>query len=200
MDRVTGDRELYRRFEAIRRGTATEAILGRFGNLAVQYAKRNAHPFRKTGNLEASIRVLSIDVNAGTVRIGAGGTKLVRNAVTGGSINAGYAAHVEFGTRPHLIRPRRKKVLFFPSQQALNRNVSAINNRGFLRGGQLRYRLTGNLTNRSTARFGTMAYQYAMVVKHPGTRAQPYLLPGAKEALRNVGLADQVVQTWNDAA
>lgn len=201
MDRIAGDRDLMRKFAALRSGQASEIILGRFGTLAVQYARQNAHRFRKTGNLENSIRVLDVDVKRQTVRVGAGGTRMIANAVTGGTINSGYAAHVEFGTRPHLIKPRRKKVLFFPSQHALNANRAQLRGTpGFVPSGSVRRRLTGNATNATTARFGTLAYQYAMVVKHPGTKPQPYLIPGAREALRQVGLADAVVKTWNDAS
>lgn len=200
MARVLDDRELQRRFRPLLDGTATTLILGRFGNLAVQYAKANAHRFRKTGTLERSIRVIDINERAQTVTIGAGGTNLVRNAVTGGQIQAGYAAHVEFGTRPHIIRPRRKKVLFFPSQKALDTNRARLSGTGLVPGGQLRRRKTGALTNPTVARFGTLAYQYAKVVRHPGTKAQPYLIPGAQEALRRISLSEQVVRAWNDAA
>lgn len=198
--RLEGDRELRRRFRALREGKANRAILGEFGELAVLFAKRRAHPFRKTGTLERSIRVLDLDPKAGSVRIGAGGTRLIVNRVTGGPINAGYAAHVEFGTRPHIIRPRRKKVLFFASDFALQRNRERLAGTGFVGAGGVRRRLSGNANAVTVRRFGTLAFQYAKVVKHPGTRAQPYLIPGAREALERVGLADHVIRAWNDAA
>lgn len=189
-----------RRFRALREGRANERILGKFGELAVQYAKARAHPFRKTGTLERSIRVLDIDVARGTVRVGAGGTMLVANRVTGGSINAGYAAHVEYGTRRHQIKPRRKKVLFFASDYALGQNRQKLRGTGFVPRGGIRRRLSGSATNATVARFGTLAFQYAKVVDHPGTKPKPYLIPGAREALEKVGLAEAIVRTWNDAA
>lgn len=194
------DRELRKRFSALRDGRVNERILGQFGELTVQYAKQNAHRFRKTGSLERSIRVLDVDVKGGRVSVGAGGTRLVANATTGGTINAGYAAHVEYGTKEHIIRPRRKKVLFFASEYALGKNRDALRGTGLAPRGKIRRRKTGAATNATVRRFGTLAFQYAMVVKHPGTRAQPYLNPAASEALRRVGLAEQVVRAWNEAS
>jgi hypothetical protein len=194
------DRELRKRFAALRSGEASRLILGQFGELTVQYARQNAHRFKKTGNLERSIRVLEIDVKAQTVSVGAGGTRLIRNATTGGFINSGYAAHVEYGTKPHIIRPRRKKVLFFASEYALAANRRQLSGTGLAPRGKIRRRLSGSATNATVRRFGTLAFQYATFVKHPGTRAQPYLIPAASEALRRVGLAEQVVRAWNDAA
>jgi hypothetical protein len=36
-------------------------------------------------------------------------------------------------------------------------------------------------------------------VNHPGTKAQPYLIPAAKDAVKRHGV-EVVVSTWNDAA
>lgn len=86
--------------------------------------------------------------------------------------NAGYAAFVELGTRPHVIRPRRKKVLAWPAGNA---------------------RLSGR------ARSGG-AMVFARKVNHPGTKAQPFLVPGARKALEGAGFKNIVVREWNEAA
>jgi hypothetical protein len=99
----------------------------------------------RTGNLRRTIHVARVSA---------------REAVVEASAN--YAAFVEFGTRPHEIRPRNRKALRWKS------------------GG---------------------AYRFARVVQHPGTRAQPYMIPGAEKAISGAGgLADHVVNNWNNAA
>ena len=87
---------------------------------------------------------------------------------------AGYALAVERGTRPHIIRPRRAKALRFAASAA----------------GQ---RLSGS------ARRGA-AVIYARVVHHPGTRAQPYLVPAAQDTIRRSGLVtEDIIARWNRA-
>lgn len=81
-----------------------------------------------------------------------------------------YAAAVEFGTRPHIIRPVKASVLAWGGNR----------------------RLSGNLKS------GSKATHFAKEVHHPGTRAQPYLIPAAKKAVSH--LRDAVVKAWNDAA
>lgn len=84
---------------------------------------------------------------------------------------ANYAAFVEFGTRAHDIVPRNKKVLRF----AVGANA----------------RLSG------APRSGAPVV-FAKRVKHPGTRAQPYMVPGAQKAIE--GIDDIVIGLWNAAA
>lgn len=111
---------------------------------------------RKTGNLGRSIHV---------------GRVTATTAETVAS--AGYAAAVEFGTKPHPIVPRRKKALRFAP------------------GGSGR-RLSG------APRSGS-GVVFAKRVKHPGTRAQPYMRPGAEKAIESFG-AEAIVKRWNGAA
>jgi hypothetical protein len=87
--------------------------------------------------------------------------------------SAGYAAYVEMGTKPHTIQPRNAKMLSWTTGK----------------------RLSGR------ARSGKGAGQriFAKRVHHPGTKAQPFLLPGAVEAVKQVGIAP-IVKAWNDAA
>jgi hypothetical protein len=85
---------------------------------------------------------------------------------------ANYAAYVELGTRPHEIRPRNRKALRWAAGNP---------------------RLSGSPRSGGQVRF-------AKRVQHPGTRARPFMLPGAQKALRDVGLKNAVVKAWNDAA
>lgn len=87
---------------------------------------------------------------------------------------AGAAPFLEFGTRPHVIRPRNKKMLSWPA------NASGR-------------RLSGRARTNAGPRI------FARKVNHPGTRPQPFLLPGAQEAVRQVGI-EPIVRAWNDAA
>lgn len=92
--------------------------------------------------------------------------------IAGGAGGVGYAAIVERGSRPHVIVPRNRKVLAWGGNR----------------------RLSGSL------RSGAKATNFARRVNHPGTRAKPYLLPGAKAAAEKAGFASQLIKTWNEAA
>jgi hypothetical protein len=84
----------------------------------------------------------------------------------------GAAPFLEFDTKPHIIRPKRKKVLAWPAAGSA--------------------RLSGRLRSGGSLIF-------ARKVRHPGTKAQPFLVPGAVAALNSVGI-DSVVKAWNEAA
>lgn len=113
---------------------------------------------RRIGNLARTIHVRR--VTDSSVEIMAGGTAKV-----------GYAAAVEFGSRPHIIVPRNARVLAWGGPRTL--------------GGRLRK--------------GGRATNFARRVNHPGTRAKPYLIPGFVKALRMVGLGS-IIDRWNRAA
>jgi hypothetical protein len=149
--------DLSPRLRALGSAEMRRSILGRIGMLAVREAK-NLVP-RKTGNLDRSIRLGTHDDKH--VQILAGGIGQV-----------GYAAAVEFGSRPHVIVPKRARVLAWGGQR----------------------RLSGTLRSGAKPEF------FAMRVNHPGARAKPYLVPGAKAAMRKGGLRDGLVKAWNDAA
>lgn len=92
---------------------------------------------------------------------------------TTAEIKAGarYAVFVEKGTKPHIIRPKNRKALRWPNSR----------------------RLSGR------ARSGS-GFSFATIVHHPGTRAQPFLIPGARAALAKGKLTDVIVAEWNGAA
>jgi hypothetical protein len=81
-----------------------------------------------------------------------------------------YAATIEKGSRPHIIKPRKAKVLAWGGSR----------------------RLSGKL------RKGSRATNFAMIVHHPGTKPYPFLLPAAKKAAGR--FRDAVVKAWNSAA
>ena len=80
-----------------------------------------------------------------------------------------YAGFVERGTKAHKITAKNAKALAWGGSR----------------------RLTGTL------RSGSAPTHFAVSVNHPGTKAQPYLLPGARKAVGR--LKDVIVRLWNDA-
>lgn len=90
----------------------------------------------------------------------------------------GAGVFLEVGTRPHIIRPRNGKTLRFPSKGTP-------------------VTLSGRVRSGSAAKRG--AFAFARFVRHPGTKAQPFLIPAAKAAAAKLGI-NHVVETWNKAA
>lgn len=151
---LKGGKQLQARLNAI--GKAPPKMLREVGIRAVSEAKHLVP--RKTGNLGRTIRLGSLTSSSVEVR-------------AGGQLNVGYAAAVEFGSRPHVIRPRRAKVLAWGGARTL----------------------AGGL------RAGSRPTNFARSVRHPGTRAKPYLIPGFRKALDLVGLGG-IVDAWDRAA
>lgn len=83
------------------------------------------------------------------------------------------AVFLERGTRAHLIRPRTKRALRFAATAAGRR-------------------LTGSPRKGAAVVFATR-------VNHPGTRAYPFMRPGARKAIEKAGLTDAIVTAWNRA-
>lgn len=111
---------------------------------------------------------------ARSIRVGTVSTSSVQTKVGFGG------PFVEFGTKPHEITPRAAKALAWASGPA---------------GGPHR-RLSGR-PRKGTAR-GDMVF--AMRVHHPGTRADPFMVPGARKAATGAGLAAAIVTIWDHAA
>lgn len=147
----------FRRINAVTGPTTRHQLLGLLGLTGVAEAKKLVH--RRTGNLGRTIRLGPIGNDS--VEILAGGTTTV-----------GYAAWVEFGTRPHDIVPKRAKALAWGGKRTLSGRLAS----------------------------GSKPTMFARRVHHPGTRAYPYLVPGAKAALEKAGLSEVIVQAWNQAA
>jgi hypothetical protein len=151
---VDGIPALQKRLAAI---SDTRMLLGKVGLLAVREAK--AIVPRRTGNLGRTIRL-------GTV------TSDSVEVLAGGRLTVGYAAAVEFGTKPHRIVPRRAKALAWGGGRTL--------------GGRLRV--------------GQRPTHFARSVRHPGTRKRPYLVPGIRLALKKAGVKATISDSWNRAA
>lgn len=151
---LKGGKEMERRLAAI--GRAPKELTRQVAIEGVAFAKILVP--RQTGNLGRTIRIGSISETHAEIR-------------AGGALNVGYAAAVELGTRPHVIRPRRAKVLAWGGARTLSGRLRA----------------------------GSAPTNFAAKVNHPGTKAQPFLIPGMRKALEVVGLGS-IVKAWNKAA
>lgn len=98
------------------------------------------------------------------------------------TVVGGAGPFIERGTKPHIITPRAAKALAWAEGPS---------------GGAFR-RLSGRTRKGVTA--ANMVF--AKRVKHPGTKADPFMVPGAKRALEGAGLAigRAVVELWDHAA
>lgn len=147
---LVGQGELIRRLNAAKGG---RPLLRTIQLRAVAEAKKRVK--RKTGH---------------TARTIAPGGLSDHTAIVSAS---GAAVYLEFDTKPHTIRPRKKKALAWAASP----------------GGR---RLSGRARSGAKLRF-------ARVVRHPGTKKQPFLLPGAVAAVESVGI-ESIVNAWNSAA
>lgn len=148
---LKGQRELHRRLMAVKDG---RPLLRTIQLKAVAEAKSRVA--RKTGHTARTIAP--------------GGLTETFTIVTA----SGAAPFLEFGTRPHDITPRNKRVLSWPA------NASGR-------------RLSGRARTNAGRRI------FARKVRHPGTKPQPFLLPGAEAAVRSVGIQN-IIKSWNEAA
>jgi len=150
---LKGSKQLKARLDAI---GDTRKLLGRIALAGVAESKRIVP--RRTGNLGRTIRLGAVTPKSAEV-------------LAGGRLNVGYAAAVEFGTRPRTIVPRRARVLAWGGERTL--------------GGRLRS--------------GARPTHFARKVHHPGSRAKPYLRPGIAKAVAKVG-PGMIIASWNGAA
>lgn len=137
------------------------AILGKLQTDTAYEAKKRVA--RKTGNTGRTIRPGYLTRSEALVKAG------------------GAAAYLEYGTKPHIIRPKNKKTLRFPAA-----GVSTT--------------LGGRVRTGEVRRLGKGAFVFAGEVHHPGTKPKPFLLPGAKAAAERGGMKDIVIGLWNEAA
>lgn len=92
----------------------------------------------------------------------------------------GAGAFLEHGTKPHIIRARNGKALRWPARGTATT-------------------LGGRARTAAVRRLGNAAFAFATFVRHPGTKAQPFLLPAAHKAVATVGVGT-VTERWNKAA
>jgi Bacteriophage HK97-gp10, putative tail-component len=114
---------------------------------------------------------------------------IVRGALTDDhaivSAKTPYAAAVEFGSKPHRIPKvgNAKRPIPIGMSKRLSGRGRTGSGRAILPG----YGKGGMPT-------------HAWHVNHPGAKAQPYLIPGAKAAVEKGGAEDIIVKLWNGAA
>jgi hypothetical protein len=87
---------------------------------------------------------------------------------------ASYALYVHEGTKAHDIRPKNRKALRFPADGGSSTLGGRVRS-----GGKVRF---------------------AKRVRHPGTKANPFMLRGAQKAVQAAGFASYVIERWNRAA
>lgn len=146
----TGFRELQARLTALGQ---TEPFMRALQISTISEAQKLVH--RKTGFLQRNIVPGAVSKDRAVI-----------------AARTPYAAALEFGAKPHIIRPKNAKVLAWGGSR----------------------RLTGRL------RSGGKATHFAALVHHPGSKPYPYLIPGARRAVKSAGLRDVIVKTWNTAA
>ena len=148
MSSVQGLDALIRRLQAI---GEPEPVLRAAQIATVSEAQKLVH--RKTGFLQRNIVPGAISHRSAKVEA-----------------RTPYAASLELGAKPHVIRPKKARVLAWGGPR----------------------RLTGRL------RSGGKPTHFAALVHHPGNKPYPYLLPGAKKAVADI--KDVLVRLWNSAA
>lgn len=161
MANLEGAPQLQARLRALET-RAPKMILGRSGLRVVREAKlilRVRHT--KTAGTERSIRLGKVTTSSAEIM---------------GSRVVGFLEH---GTRPHVIRPRRKKALRWAARPEGRR----------LSGSPRRAAQRGELGGVVFARF----------VRHPGTRPSPFLAEAAGKAFKAEG-ANAIIEVWNGAA
>lgn len=151
---LKGERELRARLAAIQ---DTRVLMGALAVVAVREAKLLVP--RRTGNLGRTIRIGRV-------------TKTNAEILAGGRNRVGYAAMVEYGTKPHRIVAVRARALAWGGPRTLGGRV----------------------------RSGGRPTHFAKAVNHPGTRPHPYLRPGVQAAIRKSGMRDGLIALWNRAA
>ena len=146
----------------------TPIVLNKAGHVGVASCKINCPV--KTGRLRGSIGNPAKDGIFQMVPSGAGAGVMFGTAVD-------YAMDVEMGTKPHIIKPVKAKVLAWPSG-AVAQKIK-ISSGGIKRGGLLYRTSKGKLTGKSKEQ----GYIFAKKVKHPGFKGRHYMLRGVQQAI-----------------
>lgn len=143
-------------------------VLRKAGHIGVNFCKKNCPVI--TGRLRGSIGSPMKEGIFQIIPSGAGIGVMFGTAVD-------YAMDVEEGTRPHVIRPVKKKILAWPVG-AVAQKIK-ISPKGITRGGLLYRTSKGKLTGK--AKEGE--YAFAKEVHHPGFQGRHYMLKGVEQAV-----------------
>ena len=87
---------------------------------------------------------------------------------------------VEEGTKPHIIRPVKAKMLAWPVGPVGQR--IKISSGGIKRGGLIYRTKKGKITGKAD----NQEYRFAKEVHHPGTKAQHFMLKGVQKAVPEI--------------
>ena len=120
-------------------------------------------------------------------RTGQSGRNVVLGPVTATSartVATGTAVYIDRGTREHDIYPKNKKALFFSAGGGGTRLTGSVSSR---------FRGAGGLAKAAKAGVDLV---FAKHVHHPGTKAHPFMVEGARKAIESSGLAKRVVAAW----
>lgn len=148
---IRGRRELEARFRAI---GDTSKLLRKFAPAGLAEIKRETP--RRTSNLSRNNVIASVSDTE------------IRYANA-----AGYAAAVHEGSKPHDIRPKRRKAL--------------------------RFAPGGGATLAGRPRAGAQVV-FAKRVRHPGNKPNPFMVRGLRKAIERFGFGQSVVDTWDESA
>jgi hypothetical protein len=171
MENVEGMRSLLKRLNAVGEMADTEKLKD-WQTRTTILAKEKHLPNKKTATTTRSIK--PADISRDEARVEAGGA----------------AIFLEYGTAPHVIRPRRGRFLRFPA------NVSGPTLSG---GPVISTTLSGRVTARAAKKYGSYAYAFAREVNHPGTKPYPFMVPAGTEARDEIWTRDEVNKRWNKA-
>lgn len=136
----------------------------------------------KTARLSRSIHLYGRRV--GPTRVIVAGNSRVRYAVP---VHEGSGLYGPRGAK-YPIRPKRKKILYFPTQAALTARAGprAI----------LRLRKSGKVSSRTMRRYGNLPYVFARKVMHPGVRPRPFLRDALNAVAANEIIAHRIAAYW----
>jgi hypothetical protein len=135
-------------------------------------------PFMRQLGLQANREQISLLYHQVTRRTGFAGRTITTEGVTAtqaATVARSYAVYLDRGTRPHVIRPNKAKVLAWAASGS-GRRATGATRKGYK---------------------GAMVF--ARAVHHPGTKPYPFMVPGAERAVAQSGLADKIVAAWNAA-
>lgn len=168
---LVGADDLQRRLAAIRSEAGDRAMMQALGRAVAAQAIKSAP--RRTGTLQRSIKVENPTNDSVTIEVG-----------------AAYGIVVERGSKPHIIRPRNAKALRFATGAGRDAGIT---------------RLTGSIRRMSQSKHraavGGGLIAFARFVRHPGTQAQPFLVPAAQDVIKRSGIViNDIVTRWNRAA
>ena len=103
--------------------------------------------------------------------------------------SANYAVHVERGTGK--FGPKKKKYEIKPREGRVGRGG---------RPAALRFAASPSGARLSGSPKKGARVRFARRVMHPGSKAQPFMVPGARKAIEAAGLKNFIVASWNEAA